>query len=67
MTTPAIAPSTPSALRVPWVAPAWEACDCGDYWCTVHQQHAHECPCPPVDEWPTDPYSDPTPHPAAPT
>jgi hypothetical protein len=55
--------STPATVQ-----PAWTPCldRCGDYWCNVHRQHAFECPCPPVDEWPTDPYADPDPHPEAP-
>lgn len=38
--------------------PAWIRCpDCENYLCTIHQEHAHDCPCPPVEEWETDPYS----------
>lgn len=38
---------------------AWVPCpDCEDYWCTVHQQHAYECPCPDIEEWTTSPYRD---------
>jgi len=32
--------------------PVWEECpDCGEYWCNLHQEHVHECMCPPVDDW----------------
>jgi hypothetical protein len=31
---------------------AWIKCEgCGDWWCTVHKQHAYDCDCPPIDEW----------------
>lgn len=30
----------------------WSRCPCcEDYWCSIHQQHAHDCPCPPVEDW----------------
>ena len=37
----------------------WSLCShgCGDWWCSVHQMHAHECPCPPVEEWTSSPYA----------
>lgn len=38
----------------------WEPCDCcGEPFCTIHDQHAFECACPAIDEWPldVDPYS----------
>ena len=36
---------------------AWTRCpSCPDYWCNLHQQHVHDCPCPPIEEWDTDPY-----------
>ena len=37
----------------------WSLCShgCGDWWCSVHQMHAHECPCPPVEEWASSPYA----------
>ena len=39
-------------------AAAWVPCStCDDYWCTVHGAHAHECSCPPIEEWETDPYA----------
>jgi hypothetical protein len=34
---------------------------CGNYWCTIHGQHAHDCPCPGIEEWEADgidPYSE---------
>lgn len=38
--------------------PAWTPCDCcNEHWCTIHQLHAFECPCPPVEDWVLDPYS----------
>jgi len=39
--------------------PAWIPCDCCDeYCCTIHKgQHASECPCPVIDDWEVDPYS----------
>ena len=37
---------------------AWVPCECcGEFYCTIHDKHAFECDCPPVDEWPLDPYS----------
>lgn len=43
-----------------WVSagdPAWEPCDCEEWWCNIHGCHAFECDCPPVEEWPTSPYA----------
>lgn len=40
-------------------SPAWVACQCGEMFCNVHNMHAFECPCPPVEEWETSPYSTP--------
>jgi hypothetical protein len=39
----------------------WIPCACGNYWCTVHGKHAHECDCPPIEGWTTDPYRDDAP------
>jgi len=38
----------------------WIPCDCcGGYICTIHNTHAHDCDCPPIDEWgDIDPYSE---------
>ena len=37
----------------------WVPCPLCDEWlCTLHQQHVSDCPCPPVEEWTTDPYDD---------
>ena len=37
--------------------PAWVKCDhCEDYICTIHMSHAHECECPPIEEWEQSPY-----------
>jgi hypothetical protein len=41
--------------------PPWTPCpDCDEYWCNIHQEHAADCDCPPLDEWETDPYSPPS-------
>lgn len=40
--------------------PAWIECPCcEDYLCTIHLMHAYDCDCPPIEEWDSDPYSDP--------
>ena len=38
----------------------WIPCpnDCGDFWCVVHHQHAHDCDCPPIEDWGTSPYTE---------
>ncbi len=36
--------------------PIWTPCDCGEFFCNIHHVHAHECECPPVDEWKYSPY-----------
>jgi hypothetical protein len=38
--------------------PAWIPCECGEFWCTLHQQHVSECPCPAIDDWDIDPYTE---------
>ncbi len=39
--------------------PAWIPCPhCENFWCTLHGVHVFECPCPPIEEWESDPYSD---------
>ena len=39
---------------------AWVPCPCcQEYWCMRHGCHAFECECPAIQEWTTDPYSDP--------
>jgi hypothetical protein len=37
----------------------WAPCPegCGGFWCDEHEQHASDCPCPPAEEWSTDPYA----------
>jgi hypothetical protein len=37
---------------------AWIPCPggCENYWCQIHQQHAHDCPCPPIEDWESSPY-----------
>jgi len=38
--------------------PAWIPCpDCEEFYCTIHQMHAYECPCPPIEQWLVDPYT----------
>jgi hypothetical protein len=40
-------------------APAWVPCEhCDEYYCTIHDMHACDCPCPPVEDWVVDPYSE---------
>jgi hypothetical protein len=35
----------------------WIECpDCDEFWCLRHEMHASECPCPPIEEWDSDPY-----------
>lgn len=35
--------------------PAWIRCPgCENYWCTVHKKHAHDCECPPAEDWYAD-------------
>lgn len=36
--------------------PAWTPCECGEFWCRLHECHAFECACPPIEEWEIDPY-----------
>jgi hypothetical protein len=49
------------------MTPAWIRCTCGNYWCTIHNCHAHDCPCPPIEEWDIDPYTEAPDMPATPT
>jgi len=38
----------------------WIACPggCGAFWCTLHNQHAHDCACPEIEDWgEVDPYA----------
>lgn len=46
--------------------PCWIPCPhCDEFWCTIHNQHAFECPCPPIEDWgEANPYRD-TPEQAA--
>jgi len=35
----------------------WVPCGgCSDWYCRVHKRHAHECSCPPAEEWTHSPY-----------
>jgi hypothetical protein len=37
---------------------AWIPCPCcDDFLCTIHQRHAFECPCPPIEGWTINPYA----------
>jgi hypothetical protein len=45
-------------------APAWIPCPrCDNFWCTIHGEHVHDCPCPEVGEWSCDPYLEGGPQP----
>jgi hypothetical protein len=49
-----------SREAMPWCrsSAAWVPCPCCEnFHCTIHETHAHDCPCPPVEEWESDPYS----------
>ena len=36
--------------------PVWFICEsCEGWYCTIHDEHAGECLCPPIEEWPFDP------------
>lgn len=38
---------------------AWTPCPCCEnFLCLIHGGHAHDCPCPPLEEWTTNPYTD---------
>ena len=43
----------PAGLIPPWLyGPPWVPCPCCENWvCRIHGSHAHDCECPPVDEW----------------
>lgn len=35
----------------------WVPCPCCEnYWCNLHEKHAYDCPCPPIEEWNESPY-----------
>ena len=43
--------------RVPTRPAVWMVCEtCTEHWCTRHQKHVYECPCPPVSRWSINPY-----------
>ena len=43
--------------------PKWVPCPCcEDFWCNIHQCHAHDCGCPDPGEGEADPYSLPGPN-----
>lgn len=36
---------------------AWIRCSgCGDWFCTIHLDHAADCECPEIQDWETDSY-----------
>jgi DNA (cytosine-5)-methyltransferase 1 len=50
-------PAGDEAYNLVTPRPAWIPCECCEnYICTIHGMHAYECPCPPVEEWISDPY-----------
>lgn len=51
-------PLTEQVARWEQTLPAWVPCPCcEDFLCTIHQMHAHDCECPGIEEWETDPYT----------
>ena len=39
-------------LKDPYSLGIWVRCEmCEDFWCTQHEEHAADCPCPPIEEW----------------
>jgi hypothetical protein len=37
---------------------AWVQCPyCELFWCNLHQMHAADCDCPPIEQWAHDPYA----------
>ena len=37
---------------------SWVPCGCGDFWCKIHDSHAHDCACPPIEDWDSSPYGE---------
>ncbi|HET9256304.1 MAG TPA: hypothetical protein VFO16_14055 [Pseudonocardiaceae bacterium] len=37
----------------PEPVPAWVPClgGCGEFWCTIHRAHVHDCDCPGIEVW----------------
>jgi hypothetical protein len=51
MTTEKVEYDFPSKPGQKWV-PSWIECpDCDELFCVQHQEHAHDCDCPSIDEW----------------
>jgi hypothetical protein len=51
-------PGDAKAWSDPTTEPPWTPCPCCEtFVCTIHETHAHDCPCPSIEEWETDPYS----------
>lgn len=50
-------PLVPTNIVYP--PPAWIPCpeECGNFWCTLHLSHAHDCKCPEITDWKVDPYT----------
>jgi hypothetical protein len=50
-------------VQYPESTPLWIECDlCEDFWCTFHDCHVADCPCPGVEQFITfgvDPYKTP--------
>lgn len=48
-----------ACFKPPSVYPAWISCpgECGEFWCTIHREHAYDCPCPEIEDWDGDPYA----------
>jgi hypothetical protein len=44
--------SRASLDRAAWIQCRW----CAEVYCRIHGLHAHECACPPIEEWDCDPY-----------
>lgn len=37
----------------------WVRCGgCDDFYCTRHDAHVHDCDCPEIQDWESDPYAD---------
>jgi len=52
-----VSPLPPSAPLTTGTDCLWPPCACGNRWCRIHQLHAYECDCPPIEEWKIDPYT----------
>jgi hypothetical protein len=41
-------------MSAPWI----RCKSCENFWCQIHRMHAHDCDCPPIEEWQASPYED---------